>query len=107
REEGTAAALMAKQIDEQVKQERYHELMAIQAGVSEKIHIDLEEEVFEVLIEGFDSENKNIAIGRSFREAPEIDGIIYVENAPHVHVGDFVKVKISQGFTYELAGELQ
>jgi len=106
-EEDTAAALMPDQVDENLKQDRYHELMAIQAKVSEEIHMDMEGETFEVLVEGFDEENNSLACGRSYREAPEIDGNIYIENAAGVKVGNFVKVKIVQGFTYELVGELE
>ncbi|MGL5207432.1 MAG: 30S ribosomal protein S12 methylthiotransferase RimO [Acidaminococcaceae bacterium] len=105
-EEGTAAALMADQTAESLKQDRYHELMAIQAKVSEEIHMNIEEKVLDVLVEGFDEENKNLACGRSYREAPEIDGTIYIEDASKIKVGEFVKVRIVQGFTYELVGEL-
>ena len=106
-EEGTAAALMPDQISEEVKQDRYHELMAIKARASEAIHQNLEEKTLEVLVEGFDEENSELAYGRSYREAPEIDGRIYIENATGINVGEFVKVRILQGFTYELVGELE
>ena len=105
-EEGTVAALMPNQIADDLKQDRYHELMAIQAQVSEEIHIGMEGKVLDVLVEGFDEENKNLACGRSYREAPEIDGSIYIEDAAGIKVGEFVKVRIVQGFTYELVGEL-
>lgn len=106
-EEGTVAAAMLNQISEEVKQDRYHELMAIQAQVSEEIHQSLEEKVLEVLVEGFDEENSELGYGRSYREAPEIDGSIYIENAAGIKIGDFVNVRIVQGFTYELVGELE
>ena len=106
-EEGTAAALMPNQISDEVKQDRYHELMAIQARASEVMHQNLEEKTLEVLVEGFDEENSELAYGRSYREAPEIDGKIYIENAIGIKIGEFVKVKIMQGFTYELVGELE
>lgn len=106
-EEGTAAALMPNQISDEVKQDRYHELMAIQARASEVMHQNLEEKTLEVLVEGFDEENSELAYGRSYREAPEIDGRIYIENAAGIKIGEFVKVRILQGFTYELVGELE
>lgn len=105
-EEGTAAALMPCQIEDSLKQDRYHELMAIQARVSEDMHVNLEGKILDVLVEGFDEENENLACGRSYREAPEIDGSIYIEGASEIKVGEFVKVRIVQGFTYELVGEL-
>ena len=106
-EEGTVAAAMLNQISEEVKQDRYHELMAIQAQVSEEIHQSLEEKVLEVLVEGFDEENSELGFGRSYREAPDIDGSIYIENAAGIKIGEFVNVRIVQGFTYELVGELE
>lgn len=106
-EEGTVAAAMLNQISEEVKQDRYHELMAIQAQVSEEIHQNLEEKVLEVLVEGFDEENSELGYGRSYREAPDIDGSIYIENAAGIKIGEFVNVRIVQGFTYELVGELE
>lgn len=105
-EEGTVAGSMPDQIEEEIKENRYHELMALQAEISEEIHQDLEGEELLVVIEGFDSENSDLAVARSYREAPEIDGNIFVENASALKVGDFVKVRILQGFTYEMVAEL-
>lgn len=104
-EEGTVAATLPEQIDEAVKEERFHELMSLQAQISEDLHREMEDQVLEVLIEGRDEENPELAFGRSYREAPNIDGSIFVENAGDVQAGDFVKVSILQGFTYEMVGE--
>lgn len=105
-EEGTVAGSMLNQISEEVKENRYHELMALQAGISEDIHQEREGLELDVLIEGFDEENDNLAFGRSAYEAPDIDGNIFVENAADVKVGQIVKVRILQGFTYEMVGEI-
>ena len=104
-EEGTEAGIMPNQIPEETKQERYHELMSLQALISEENEQAREGNTIEVVVEGFDSEDATIAIGRSTWEAPDIDGKIYIENGTGLQVGDFVKVKISQGFTYEAVGE--
>lgn len=104
-EEGTVAGEMPNQIPEEIKENRYHELMALQAEISEELHQELEETELEVVIEGFDEENSSLAVARSYREAPEIDGNIFVENAADLHIGDFVKVRIVQGFTYEMVAE--
>lgn len=104
-EEGTVAARMPEQITENVKEERYHELMSLQAQISEKMHQKLEETFLEVLIEGRDEDTPELAFGRSYREAPDIDGSIFVENAGNAQAGDFIKVRIMQGFTYEMVGE--
>ena len=96
---------MPEQIAEQVKEERFHELMALQAQISEELHQEMEEQILEVLVEGRDEENPELAFGRSYREAPDIDGSIFIENAGAVQAGAFIKVKILQGFTYEMVGE--
>lgn len=104
-EEGTVAGAMPNQIPEEIKENRYHELMALQAEISEELHQDLEGQELYVVIEGFDEENPSLAVARSYREAPDIDGNIFVENADNLHIGEFAKVRILQGFTYELVAE--
>lgn len=104
-EEGTVAGAMENQIAPEVKADRYHELMALQAGISEEIHRDREDAVLDVLVEGFDEENPQLAFGRSEHEAPDIDSRVFIENAEGLKIGQIVKVRISQGFTYELVGE--
>lgn len=105
-EEGTVAGAMPNQIAQEVKENRYHELMALQAGISEEIHQNREGEELDVLVEGFDEENDKLAFGRSIHEAPDIDGNIFIEGAENVQIGDIVRVRILQGFTYEMVGEL-
>ena len=102
-EEGTVAGAMENQIAPEIKENRYHELMALQAGISEDIHREREEAELEVLVEGFDEDN--LAYGRSTHEAPDIDGTIFIENAEDLKVGDMVRVRILQGFTYEMVAE--
>ena len=105
-EEGTVAGAMENQIDPEIKENRYHELMALQAGISEEIHQEREDVELDVLVEGFDEENPQLAVGRSQHEAPDIDGNIFIENAGTLEVGQIVRVRILQGFTYEMVGEL-
>ncbi|WP_299448921.1 30S ribosomal protein S12 methylthiotransferase RimO [uncultured Phascolarctobacterium sp.] len=102
-EEGTVAGAMENQIAPEVKENRYHELMALQAEISEEIHQAREGAELDVLVEGFDEDN--LAYGRSAHEAPDIDGTIFIENAENLQIGDIVRVRISQGFTYEMVGE--
>ena len=102
-EEGTVAGAMENQIAAEVKENRYHELMALQAGISEEIHQEREDAELEALVEGFDEDN--LAYGRSTHEAPDIDGTIFIENAEGLKVGDMVRVRILQGFTYEMVAE--
>lgn len=105
-EEGTVAGERTDQIPEEVKEQRYDELMAIQAKISEQLHKVTQGKVYDVVVEGYDPDEQNLAYGRSYREAPDIDGSIFIENAKDLAIGEMVKVKISQGFTYEAVGEL-
>ena len=104
-EEGTVAGAMPNQIPDEIKQERYHELMALQAQISEEIHKDTEGQTLEVLVEGIEEDGSGLHYGRSYREAPDIDGLVFIENPGDIKPGCFVKVNILQGFTYESVGE--
>lgn len=104
-EEGTVAGAMPNQIPDEIKQERYHELMALQAQISEEIHKDTEGQTLEVLVEGIEEDGSGLHYGRSSREAPDIDGLVFIENPGDIKPGCFVKVNILQGFTYESVGE--
>lgn len=104
-EEGTVAGAMPNQIPDEIKQERYHELMALQAQISEEIHKDTEGQTLEVLVEGIEEDGSGLHYGRSYREAPDIDGLVFIENPGDIKPGCFIKVNILQGFTYESVGE--
>ena len=104
-EEGTVAGAMPNQIPDEIKQERYHELMALQAQISEEIHKDTEGQTLEVLVEGIEEDGSGLHYARSYREAPHIDALVLIENPGDIKPGCFVKVNILQGFTYESVGE--
>lgn len=105
REEDTPAFDMQKQIADEVKQERYHDLMALQCQISEELNKAMEGRIIEVLIEGRDAEQNNLAFGRSYREALDIDGQIFVENDTDSKPGDIIRAKVIQGFTYDIVAE--
>ncbi|MDQ0203488.1 30S ribosomal protein S12 methylthiotransferase RimO [Pectinatus haikarae] len=105
KEENTPAYSMSNQVPENIMQERYHDLMSVQSRISEDINKSLENKIFDVLVEGRDAEQSNVAYGRSYREAPDIDGQIYIENDEESSPGDIIKVKILQGFAYDLVGQ--
>lgn len=104
-EEDTPAYTMPDQLDEGIAQERYHELMSLQSQISQEINESLEGRELEILIEGRDEEVPDITAGRSYREAPEVDGQVYIEGDRRSRAGDFVKVKVLAGFVYDLAAE--
>lgn len=102
REEDTPAYAMTTQVAEEVMQERFHDLMSLQAKISEELNQSIEGKVLEVLVEG---RNEDVAYGRSYREAPEVDGQIFIENDTASEIGTIVPVRILQGFTYDAVGE--
>lgn len=107
-EEGTAAGAMAEQVPDEVKQERYHRLMALQSKISEEINRSLEGRELQVIVTGLDEERSEVILARSYREAPDVDGQIYVETSGQdgLKVGDSLKVRIAQGFSYDLVAEI-
>lgn len=104
-EEDTPAGLLEMQVPDDIKQERYHELMSLQCRVSEELNQAMEGKTLTVMIEGHNQEDPNVAIGRSYREAPDVDGHIYVEGAGELLPGDIVQTEVVQGFTYDLLVE--
>lgn len=104
-EEDTAAYEMDGQILENVAGERYHELMSIQSMISQEINENLVGTEFDVLIEARDREDNSVVAGRSYREAPEVDGQVYIENDGESLEGDIVRVKVSAGFAYDVVAE--
>ncbi len=104
-EEGTAAAELPGRVSAEVMQGRYHELMSLQCKISEEINQSLEGKELDVLIEGSDEEQENVAYGRSYREAPEVDGQVFVEGLANAQPGDLVHVRVAQGFTYDVVCE--
>ena len=107
-EEGTAAGAMAEQVPDEVKQERYHRLMALQSKISEEINRSLEGRELQVIVTGLDEERSEVILARSYRGAPDVDGQIYVETSGQdgLKVGDSLKVRIAQGFSYDLVAEI-
>jgi ribosomal protein S12 methylthiotransferase len=105
REEGTPAADMPDQVSERVKRERHKKLMRTQARVSFKHNRTLVESEEEVLVEGYSEETELLLKGRSSRQAPDVDGQVYI-TAGNANVGDIVRLKITDSSDYDLIGEI-
>jgi ribosomal protein S12 methylthiotransferase len=105
REEGTPAAEMPDQISERVKRERHRKLMSCQARASFKRNRRLIDTCEQVIIEGFSEETDLLLKGRSSRQAPDIDGQVYI-TAGNANVGDIVTLKITDSSDYDLIGEI-
>ena len=85
-------------------QDRYHEIKAIQSLISQEINESLVDQVLEVIVEGHTEDGTSY--GRSYRQADDVDDLVYIEDDTTSKVGDIVKVRILQGFTEDLVGEL-
>ncbi len=97
----TASAALGDPIPPEVKQERWERLMAHQQRISLAKNQAWVGRVLDVLIEGVDPE-AGLSVGRSFRDAPEIDGLVLVEGV--LPVGRLVPVRITQALVYDLVG---
>lgn len=102
REEGTPAAAFPGQIPPREKKIRYDAAMKLQQAISTAKNLDWLGKELEVLVEGRTSE-PGCLLGRSYRDAPEIDGLVYV-NAPENALGNIIRVKITETSEYDLRG---
>lgn len=100
-EEGTEAEKMDNQISDAIKEERFDALMAAQAAISEEINRDAEGNDYTALIEEEEAGPSSAAVARTFREAPDIDGKVYIEDAEGLKPGHFVSIRIVQGYCYD------
>ena len=104
-EEGTPAAKFPDQIDEEVKADRQCEIMELQQDIAfEKSERRIGQEMLAV-IEGKVAD-ENAYIGRTYMDAPNIDGYVFIHTDEALMTGDFVKVKITASSDYDLIGEL-
>ncbi len=105
REEGTAAYDMEGQIDEQVKQDRYDIVMRTQGDITEEQNNEAIGKTLQILCEDYDPVSEAF-YGRSFADAPEIDGKVYFRaKKGSVQSGEFVNVKITEALDYDLIGD--
>ena len=101
-EEGTAAAALPDPVPEQVKAERYEWLMGLQQQVSREKNAAQVGRSLDVLVEG---QGDGLTVGRSYRDAPEIDGLVFFPG--EVEPGEIVPVQITGAAEYDLFGEAQ
>lgn len=104
REEDTPAYNMPDQIDEQVKQDRYDAVMKLQMHINDKQNRKKLGKKIRVLCEGFDPVAEAF-YGRSYADAPEIDGKIYFSSDKRIPEGEFVDVLITEILDYDLVGK--
>lgn len=104
-EEGTPAAQMPDQIDEAVKETRRDALMMAQQAIAFDKSEEMVGKTVDVLIEGRLPE-EDVYIGRTYRDAPDVDGYVFVHAEEDMISGDIVKVKITDAQDYDLVGDV-
>ncbi|MEN6636018.1 MAG: 30S ribosomal protein S12 methylthiotransferase RimO [Clostridiaceae bacterium] len=102
-EEGTTAANLPDQVPEEVKQERLNRLMETQQPIARARNERRVGQVVDVLIEG---PRDGRAFGRSYAEAPDVDGKVYLERADKLSPGTYVPVRLMRAEEYDMIGEL-
>jgi len=102
-EEGTAAAKLPNQVDEDVKNKRKEKLMNIQRGIVKDLNKLKIGNIYDTIIDGSTGE---YYIGRNYEMAPEIDGLIYITKGKVLKKGDIIKVKITNIMEYDLVGDV-
>ncbi len=105
-EEDTPAAMMPEQILEQVKEERRGELMELQQAIVFEKAEALKGKTVEAVIEGYLPE-EDIYVARTYRDAPNVDGYLFLHADRELLSGSFVKAKITGFSEYDLTGELE
>ena len=104
-EEDTPAAAMENQVPEEVKEQRKAELMELQQDISLELDQERIGEELLVFVEGKVAD-ENAYVGRTYADAPGIDGYIFVNTGESLMTGDFVRVKVTGALEYDLIGEI-
>lgn len=101
REEGTPAAKMENQIDENIKEKREKTLMMIQRGISKEINQLKINNIYDILVEGY---NGGYYFGRNYEMIPEVDGKVFFKSENKIKNGEIVRVQIKSCTDYDLVG---
>ena len=104
-EEDTPAAMMDNQIDEEVKAARQEELMILQQEIAFEKAQDMIGRVLTVMVEGKVSED-DVYVARTYRDAPNVDGYLFINTTANLMTGDLVKVMVTDSNEYDLVGEI-
>lgn len=105
-EEDTPAADMPEQIPEEVKEDRRAQLMELQQEIAFAAAADMAGTVVTAMIEGKVAD-EDAYVARTYKDAPNVDGFLFVNTSRELMTGDFVKVKITASYEYDLIGELE
>jgi ribosomal protein S12 methylthiotransferase len=113
REEGTGASRFPGQIPKETKMARFNAVMSCQQQISREVNQGFLAKTMNVLIDeraanhcSVARDNSVVYLGRSQYDAPEVDGLVYVKSKRQLKAGDFVQVKITDSWEYDLIGEV-
>lgn len=104
-QEGTAGGKMDGQIDDKIKEKRFHTLMKAQNKISKKIHKKFIGKTLKVIIDGVSEETDLLLQGRTSQQAPGIDGVVLISEG-EAKPGDMVDVLITDSHDYDLVGRI-
>jgi len=104
-EEDTPAAEMEDQIEEDVKEERQNEIMELQQEIAFELAEDMVGEVVTAMVEGKVADEEAY-VARTYKDAPDVDGYIFITTKEQLMTGDFVKVLVTGSYEYDLIGEI-
>lgn len=99
--EGARANELANHVPEEIQQERLEKFMRVQAEISAD---KLKEKIGKTITVLIDNVEDGVVVARSAADAPEIDGLVYIENAEGLSVGEFVEVRVTRNDEYDLWG---
>ena len=102
REEGTPAAEFDDQIDEEVKKARLEELYEVQKDIVEQKNASLTGSTIDVMVEGSLADSRQTYAGRTYRDAPDVDGLVFVNSDKDLESGDMISVTITGSNGYDL-----
>ncbi len=106
REDGTPAANFENQVDEEIKKKRQQDIMELQQEISYELNEGCVGNTYQVLVEGY-LFDENVYVGRSYMDAPNVDGYIFIHSNRELMSGIIVPVKITDYNEYDLIGEVQ
>ena len=105
KEEGTPAEKMSPQIPARVKKKRQKDLMMLQQKIAFDAAQEMEGRVLDAMVEGRLA-GENVYLARTYKDAPGVDGVLFIETQRELMTGDLVKVQVTGSQEYDLIGGL-
>lgn len=105
-EEDTPAAAMSGQISEEVKEERRAQMMELQQEIAFDAAVSMKGKIVDAMIEGKVAD-EDAYVARTYKDAPNVDGFLFINTKRELMSGDFVKCRITGAYEYDLIGELE